>query len=146
MSELGTTESENTITDFSKYKYCNQCNKQVHLSNFKTDNQKVYKNNCKNHKERILHLTLKKEWYDMIASGVKKEEYREIKPHWNKRLLNKTYDVIIFRNGYSKDSPSMKVEFLGLQKGLGIEEWGANLKEKVYIIKLGKIIWNNALM
>jgi hypothetical protein len=25
---------------------------------------------------RILHLTLKKKWFDMIASGEKREEYR----------------------------------------------------------------------
>lgn len=39
-------------------------------------------------KPKILHLTLKKKWFDMIASGEKKEEYREIKPHWASRLLD----------------------------------------------------------
>ena len=29
---------------------------------------------------KILNLTLKAKWYDMIESGEKKEEYREIKP------------------------------------------------------------------
>lgn len=37
---------------------------------------------------RILHLTLKKKWFDMIASGEKKEEYREIKPYWISRLVD----------------------------------------------------------
>lgn len=36
--------------------------------------------------EKILHLPLKKEWYEMIESGVKTEEYREIKAHWVRRL------------------------------------------------------------
>lgn len=36
--------------------------------------------------EKILHLPLKKEWYEMIESGVKTEEYREIKPYWVQRL------------------------------------------------------------
>ena len=49
---------------------------------------------------RILHLTLKKKWFDMIASGEKREEYRELKPYWHKRLMDKTYDAIKFRNGY----------------------------------------------
>ena len=31
---------------------------------------------------RVLHLTLKKKWFDMILSGEKKEEYREIKSYW----------------------------------------------------------------
>lgn len=35
-----------------------------------------------------LHLILKRKWYEMIASGIKKEEYREIKPYWEKRLLD----------------------------------------------------------
>ena len=30
-----------------------------------------------------LHLTLKKQWFDMILSGVKTEEYRDIKPYYN---------------------------------------------------------------
>lgn len=38
--------------------------------------------------EKVLHLTLQKKWFDMVASGVKKEEYREIKEHWITRLLN----------------------------------------------------------
>lgn len=29
---------------------------------------------------KILFLPLKKQWYDMICSGIKKEEYRDIKP------------------------------------------------------------------
>ena len=36
---------------------------------------------------KTLHLTLKKKWFDMIASGKKKEEYREIKPYWFERLV-----------------------------------------------------------
>lgn len=36
---------------------------------------------------KILNLSLKKMWYDMIESGEKTEEYREIKPYWCNRLL-----------------------------------------------------------
>jgi hypothetical protein len=35
---------------------------------------------------KTLCLPLKKEWYEMIESGVKTEEYREIKPYWILRL------------------------------------------------------------
>lgn len=35
-----------------------------------------------------LHLVLKSHWYDLIASGIKTEEYREIKPYWQKRLID----------------------------------------------------------
>lgn len=36
---------------------------------------------------KILHLPLKAKWYKMIESGVKLEEYREIKPYWIKRFF-----------------------------------------------------------
>lgn len=37
---------------------------------------------------RVLHLTLKKKWFDMILTGEKKDEYREIKDYWARRLLD----------------------------------------------------------
>jgi len=89
---------------------------------------------------KVLHLTLKKKWFDMILSGQKKEEYREMKPYWSHRLLNKSFDVICFRNGYRKDAPAFTIEFIKLLSGLGIVEWGAPEKEPVYILELGKIL------
>lgn len=43
---------------------------------------------------KILKLTIKKTWYDKIASGFKKEEYREIKPHWFSRLVKDRKEVL----------------------------------------------------
>lgn len=46
---------------------------------------------------KVLHLTLKRKWFDMIVSGEKKEEYRELKKFWASRLL-----VSVFTgHGYS---------------------------------------------
>jgi len=78
-----------------------------------------------------------KEWFDQILAGTKKTEYREIKPYWTKRLLDengkpKHYDIIEFRNGYSKDARKMRVEFKGLRVG----------KEN-YEILLGKVVWRD---
>ena len=78
----------------------------------------------------------------MIFSGEKREEYREIKPYWNKRLA-KSYDVIKFRNGYSKNSPWMIVELKETLTSLGIIEWGAPEGEVVYILRLGKVLDHN---
>lgn len=36
---------------------------------------------------RVLHLPLKGEWYDMIASGEKREEYREFKEYYIARFV-----------------------------------------------------------
>lgn len=43
--------------------------------------------------KKILLLNLKKKWFDMISSGEKKEEYREIKTYWEKRLLQCNKDL-----------------------------------------------------
>ena len=84
--------------------------------------------------EKILHLTLMKKWFDQILEGSKKIEYREIKPYWTKRLIDKEgkpikYDLILFRNGYARDCRKMKAEFKGLKVG------------KRYEILLGKVVW-----
>ena len=92
---------------------------------------------------KILHLTLKKQWFDMIASGEKTEEYREMKPYWHKRLLNRKYDAISFRNGYSKTAPTMLIEFKSLYSGLGLISHGAPSSQHVYILKLGEILTHN---
>lgn len=100
---------------------------------------------------KILHLTLKKKWFDMIASGEKPEEYRELKLYWWTRLVQhgtfeeyevvqfKNYDVIAFKNGYSKNAPQMVIECKGIAISYGNPKWGAP-DSKVFIIKLGKII------
>lgn len=38
-----------------------------------------------------LSLNLHKKWFDMIFSGEKKEEYREITPYWCNRLLKSNW-------------------------------------------------------
>lgn len=56
----------------------------------------------------ILELTVTKQWYEMISSGIKKEEYREIKRYWLNRLfepLAKKYKYLPdFAIGPSLDS------------------------------------------
>lgn len=37
---------------------------------------------------KTLHLSLKKEWFDMICVGKKQHEYRKINDYWCRRLLN----------------------------------------------------------
>lgn len=43
-------------------------------------------------KKNVLDLVVSKQWFDMIVSGEKTEEYREIKPYWIKRLVNQDAD------------------------------------------------------
>jgi hypothetical protein len=87
---------------------------------------------------QVLTLIIKKKWFDMILSGEKTEEYREIKPYYESRLrFNKTH--IRFRNGYRKDAPSCLVKLETIIKGKGKPEWGAP-DYPVFIFKLGEIM------
>ena len=77
-------------------------------------------------KERTLDLVLKGCWYDLIKRGVKREEYREIKPYWEKRLLD--YKSIV------RNLETIKFK----QIILGKSELGAP-QEEVFIIKFSEI-------
>ena len=65
----------------------------------------------------ILTFTLKKKWYDLIATGEKKEEYREVKPYWKTRIVNweralraakgKKVGILRFRLGYNGNAPDL---------------------------------------
>ena len=83
---------------------------------------------------------MKYQWFDMIHSGIKKEEYREIKEFYASRLENKSYTYVRFHRGYS--NKTILIECKGIEKGIGNPEWGAPDFE-VYKIKLGNIIEDN---
>lgn len=87
---------------------------------------------------RVLQLILRRKWFDMILSGEKLEEYREIKPYWTSRFEGKHFDVVRFRNGYHDTDPSFDIELESIKSGIGNLVWGAPAN-KVYILKLGKI-------
>ena len=92
---------------------------------------------------RGLRLTLKKKWFDMIASGEKKHEYR-LPSQWILSRLpsGKRYDVVEFANGYGKHVPRVTVEFKGWDRNQGDNnpEWGAIPGERYVIIRLGRVI------
>lgn len=68
-----------------------------------------------------LELVLKGEWYDKIASGEKKYEYRRLIPYWWRRIFSSPYNFynkpfggydlchtsVRFRRGYGKNAPTM---------------------------------------
>ena len=96
----------------------------------------------------ILHLNLKRKWYNMIYSGEKKEEYREMSPYWNNRFagyikIKKIWHhpknvVICFSNGYSKFRRQMFVKCTGLNVDFGKEEWGAENGKYYFVLSLGE--------
>jgi len=115
-------------------------------------------------KSKVLHLVLKKKWYDMIASGIKKEEYRDYTIYWDRRLLRwkeaqadyqrilagkllfpgknfidnyyRHFDRVHFSLGYTKNpAKSMEFECEGIHCGYdGKPEWGAPTDGNPYYI------------
>ncbi len=84
----------------------------------------------------MLTLPIKKKWFDMIKSGEKKEEYREIKPYYDSRFGNLyRWDYIIFRNGYKKNSPSIKCK-CAITINPGNPLWGAEPGKIYYVLKI----------
>lgn len=89
----------------------------------------------------MLILPIKKKWFDMIKSGEKKEEYREIKPYYDTRFRGYYYPTtgmqphILFRNGYSKNSPTIECKVC-ITKGTGKQEWGAEPNKEYYILDI----------
>jgi len=106
--------------------------------------------------DKTLFLILKRKWFDMILSGIKKEEYRELTPYWYNRLMYgehrernsfasyihytefKKFDTVTFQLGYQKDAPRIVCEYLNTSIGYGKIEWGAT--NECFIISLGKIL------
>lgn len=97
--------------------------------------------------KKVLTLRISKKWFYKIANREKKEEYREIKDYWCKRLTTNCecyYDVanefycgmvlfkpfthVLFINGYNKYSPKMEWKIKEIcidypKKGLCPDEW-----------------------
>lgn len=89
---------------------------------------------------KIVSMPIKKQWFNMILRGIKKEEYREIKEHWRKRLLHDKTTHLKLINGYGKDKPYLLVELKNISIRTGKEEWGAVPGEYYYVLELGEII------
>lgn len=107
--------------------------------------------------KKVLNLSVKKQWFDMIKAGDKTEEYREIKPYWIKRLttncevlydvaaethygevLYRPYTHVLFVKGYPKgNKPSVEKKIVDItignpKKGLCPDKW---LDKEFFVIK-----------
>lgn len=109
---------------------------------------------------KILHLTVTRKWFALIAAGIKTAEFRSGKPYWKKRLQYKNgvavrYDEVHFRNGYRPDSPFARVEWSGLstwdlgenKDGFHLGPCGEDIFHGDFQISLGRVLeirhWQN---
>lgn len=91
----------------------------------------------------MLILPTKGKWFNMILSGDKREEYREIKPYYTTRF-KKIFDMypnsniptgldkqlIGFRNGYGSSRPQFTA-LCSLDVKAGKEEWGSRTRKGI---------------
>lgn len=87
---------------------------------------------------KALFLILKRKWFDLIKSGEKTHEYRDVKPYWIKRIEGKNWSRVIFANGYKKDRELMMFSI----DNISITTHPNHLGDigEYYDIKLGKRI------
>jgi hypothetical protein len=92
-----------------------------------------------------LHLTLKKKWFDMShpKNAKKNEEYRSIKPYWDKRLAPFICAGVPFiikaRNGYRKDSPVFERVCDEITIGFPNPDWTDDPDRIVYRLSYSRI-------
>lgn len=102
----------------------------------------------------VLNLTIKKRWLDMIASGEKREEYRDIytrgSQRWQRRIrdaiLKDEFATAIFRAGYRMNSPAVLVRIddafpnpVRVPPSRPHPEWGEPLAPH-WVIEIGEVI------
>jgi len=97
---------------------------------------------CPEFKPKILILPIKKKWFDMIVSGEKKQEYRAFNQYYGSRFSRNGVPrnlEVMFRNGYSRESPSVTCKVY-VHGGTGIEEWGAEKDEWYFCLDILEIV------
>lgn len=142
------------LLDMSDYDFT-----ELVLSNPQDKNGDLAWNYRRRLKQKTIYLPLQKKWFDMIASGEKKEEYREVKGKYIDQfceLLNvhepnhsndfcigyhlkwpETYDKVVFTLGYPKvGNTERRLEFKNpkIRIDTGKPEWGAEPGKRYFAI------------
>lgn len=100
----------------------------------------------------MLILPIRKKWFDMLLSGDKLEDYREIKRYWDIRIIKwlgyplaemasvkellakmetRAAREVIFQNGYGRNAPQLRA-LCSISIGTGKSEWGAVPETEYY--------------
>lgn len=98
----------------------------------------------------MLTLPIKRKWFDMIVSGRKKTEYRDISDYWIKRLASERekqgitdrFDKgmkICIKAGYAKDAPLAMLTLRRVDLGKGLPEWGAEPESDYIRLHIEKV-------
>ena len=111
----------------------------------------------------MLILPIKRKWLDMIRSGEKKEEYREISRYYEARFKKYLgwyrpsrlkgevedafrkmsprgvpFDGIVLRGGYNPLSPAVLIKG-SMAIGEGKPEWGAESGKEYFVLRIEEV-------
>lgn len=92
-------------------------------------------------KKKILHLPVKKIYFEQVRDGIKKEEFREQTAYWAKRLECREYDEVHLKLGYPKADDKSKILVLkwnGFVKKTITHEHFGNKPLNVYAIDVSE--------
>lgn len=106
--------------------------------------------------KQTLNLTIQRKWFDMIAQGIKTEEYRDCENRqvqraylWaaNDHYWYESKPVAILRNGYRMDSRALVVRIVGFdlrgRESVKHPEWGEPKCRRLHIaVILGEVLFN----
>lgn len=149
------------IAKYERLGYCRYADTICLLQENPCNRFKRYKRIQRMKQADTLHLVLKSKWFEMIAKGEKKEEYREIKQYYLSRfctaewksiyplattkvedakdalsLFPRKYKYVVFQEGYSHNASTMRFRIKSISIGYGNRNIGAPI-EPCFIIKLG---------
>lgn len=95
----------------------------------------------------VLNLPIKGKWFNMIARGVKLEEYRDCEHKQVQRAYlwaandpdwGLTKPVAVFRNGYNMDSRALAVQIVGFdlrgRESVKHPEWGEPKCRRLHLV------------
>lgn len=93
-------------------------------------------------KARFVTLTIRRHWMDAIMSGKKLEEYREIKPYYDRIFGPRLGEpmTVRFRAGYRQDSPIIET-VVKPRIGGGKVCWGAQEEQQYYVLDIIATRW-----
>jgi hypothetical protein len=79
-----------------------------------------------------LTTTIEREWLADIVAGVKKTEYREMKPYWRKRLeaVSRPFELRLI-NGMQKNAPEVTIL---------VDRVRANRRTRQYEFHIAKVL------
>lgn len=89
-------------------------------------------------KKRVLHISIKREYFEQIKDGSKLFEYRDQTAYWAKRLVGRDYDEVHFKLGYPKANDFSRIEvrpYRGFERQTIVHKHFGNTETDVFAIR-----------